>query len=100
MIRGTTPTHVFTIPFDASLLSSARVVYKQGNKEILRKETEAFKMEGFQLSVTLTQEETLLFDDKASVKFQLRVRTKAGKALATPPMIVSVEECLDGEVLG
>lgn len=99
MIRGTTPTHVFNLPFESSLISSARVIYKQGTKEILRKETEAFEMEGNTIRVTLTQEETFLFDCKGSVKLQLRVLTKAGKSLSTRTIIVSVDECLDNEVL-
>jgi hypothetical protein len=99
MIRGTTPTHIFRLPFDSSLLSSARVVYKQGQREVLRKETEAFDMEENILRVTLSQEDTLRFDCKLSVKLQLRVKTKTGQVLAMKPRIVTVDECLDGEVL-
>lgn len=99
MIRGTTPTHKFILPFKAELLTSVRVVYKQGQKEVLRKETTDFVMEGNTLALTLTQEETLLFDCHLSVKLQLRVKTRAGQVLATKPQVVSVEECLDGEVL-
>lgn len=99
MIRGTTPTHTFKLPFDTSLLSSARVVYKQGEKEVLRKETEAFFMEENILRVTLTQDESLRFDCRRSVKLQLRVRTKTGQVLAMKPYVVSVDECLDDEVL-
>lgn len=43
MIIGTTPTHHFDLPFDASMVSAARVIYKQNGTEILRKETEDFK---------------------------------------------------------
>ncbi len=99
MIRGTTPTHIFRLPFDSSLLSSARVVYKQGQREVLRKETGAFTMEANILKLTLSQEETLSFDCKLSVKLQLRVKTTAGQVLAMKPRIVTVDECLDDEVL-
>lgn len=99
MIRGTTPTHVFMLPFEAALVSSARVIYRQGEKEVLRKETEDFRKEDNALRLTLAEEETLLFDCRLSVKIQLRVRTVAGQVLATKPMIVAVDECLDNEVL-
>ncbi len=99
MIQGTTPVHYFTLPFEAALVAEARVIYKQGAKEILRKETADFTREENQLSVSLTQEETFLFDCKSFVKFQLRVRTTTGKVMNTKPMLVSVEECLDTEVL-
>lgn len=99
MIQGTTPTHIFNLPFDSDQVSSARVIYKQREQEILRKETEDFKMDGSAISVALTQEETFLFDCKYSVKLQLRVATKSGKVLSTKPIIIRVEECIDSEVL-
>lgn len=99
MIRGTTPTHIFNLPFSADLVAAARVIYKQGQKEILRKETEDFTKDGKSLRTTLTQEDTLLFDCKLNVKIQLRVKTTDGAVLATKPRLVTVEECLDGEVL-
>lgn len=98
MIRGTTPTHHFNLPFEASLVSEARVIYHQWGKEILRKETEDFQMEGNTLSVSLSQEETFLFDC-TPVILQLRVRTTSGNVMNTKPMTVSVDDCLDSEVL-
>lgn len=99
MIQGTTPTHYFTLPFEANLVDEARVIYRQGTKEILRKETADFSRDGNRISVTLTQEETFRFDYKIAVKFQLRVRTTTGKVLATKPMLASAYECLDTEVI-
>lgn len=99
MIRGTTPTHTFNLPFSTDLVTSARVIYKQGQKEILRKETADFVKAGKSLKVTLTQEDTLLFDCRLMVKLQLRVKTTEGAVLNTKPRLVSVEECLDEEVL-
>ena len=99
MIRGTTPTHIFNLPFEAETIAAVRITYAQGQKEILRKETADVTKDGRRLSVTLTQEETLRFDCRFSVKVQLRVTTADGTALATKPRIVPVDECLDGEVL-
>ena len=99
MIIGTTPTHHFDLPFDASMVSAARVIYKQNGTEILRKETDDFKKEGNRISVTLSQEETFLFDWRCSVKCQLRVRDVSGKVMNTKTLIISTEECLDCEVL-
>lgn len=99
MIVGTTPTHHFDLPFEASKVAAARVIYTQLGKEILRKETTDFKKEGNRISVNLSQEDTFLFDCRASVKYQLRVRDTSGKVLNTKPRIISVEECLDCEVL-
>lgn len=99
MIRGTTPTHHFNLPFEASMISAVRAIYKQGTKEVLRKETPDFRLEGQRVSVDLTQEETFLFDCRTPVKLQLRVKTIRGQVLNTRTMVVSVAECLDSEVL-
>lgn len=99
MIPGTTPTHYFNLPFESEMLSSARVIYKQRDREILRKETGDFEMDGNTISISLSQEETFLFDSQYSVKIQLAVRTKSGKVLRTMPIIVKVDECMDNEVL-
>ena len=98
MLIGTTPTHRFNIPFDASLIDEARVIYRQMGREVLRKETEAFKKEGNVLSVSLSQEEAFLFD-ATDVTYQLRVKTLDGKVLNTKPKTIPVIECLDREVL-
>ena len=96
---GTTPTHKFRLTFDTSFLSAARVVYMQKKAEVLRKDTDAFTFEGNTLSVTLSQEETFLFDHTAPVVMQLRVKDSSGRVLKSEPMVKTVRECLDREVL-
>lgn len=102
MMRGTTPTHTFHLPFDTSLVRSVRVIYLQrqlGNALRLTKETDACALDGAAIRVTLTQEDTLLFDSRLPVEIQLRVLTHTGQALSSKPIAVDVGECLDGEVL-
>lgn len=96
---GTTPTYSWGMPFDVSRIAAARVVFKQGNKTILKKETGDLVMDGNKISVTLTQEETFLFDMNNSIRVQLRTRTNAGQALKTQVISLSPTECLDREVL-
>lgn len=102
MIRGTTPTHTFQLPFDTSEVCSVRLIYKQELLHgciVLTKEIDDCQMSGDQISVTLTQEDTLSLNCKYPVKIQLRVLTKQGESLATTPITRSLVECLDGEVL-
>jgi hypothetical protein len=99
MIRGTTPTHVFKIPIDPSMVASVRVVYAQDDAVIVKKCTDDCTFDGNIISVTLTQEDTLLFDCKKCVQIQIRVLTIEGESLSTRPMSLTVEKCLDGEVL-
>jgi hypothetical protein len=99
MIRGTTPTHVFQLPFETKLLKEVRISYAQDNKIVMEKKTEDCKMEGDTISVTLSQEETLLFSHGSVVELQLKVSTEAGNCLATPIIRKHIDEILNQEVL-
>ena len=99
MYRGTTPTHNFTIPMECSLIKEIRVYYKQDDEVILVKENTGCCFEDCTISVTLTQEETFLFNCKKNVKIQLRVLTTGGQSLISKPIVVDVGECFSNEVL-
>ena len=97
MIRGTTPTHTFALPFDTSAVKSAKVIYVQSDAVVLEKTS--CTMDGNTLSVRLTQEETLKFDCKKNVEIQLRILTEANDALTSDIITIDVARCLDEEVL-
>ena len=99
MNQGTTPTHYFTLPFDTSLVKSARVIYSQNEKVILKKELQDCKREGNTISCKLTQEETFLFVHPRTVQIQLRILTTGEEALNSNIETVPCERCLDDEVL-
>lgn len=99
MIRGTTPTHTFNIPFDTSLVDEVKILYAQDDVVVIEKTTADCTLDYKKISVTLTQEDTFAFDCKKAVEIQLRVLTTAGEALATVPEKVGVTKCLDNEVL-
>lgn len=60
MIRGTTPTLEFTLPFDASLIAEMYVTIAQGEKTVLEKTLSDCNCSGTSVSLTLTQEDKLL----------------------------------------
>lgn len=99
MIRGTTPTHTFTLPFDSSLIREVKIIYAQSDKQIFCKKTGDCILSGDTIRTTLTQEETFLFDCKKLVQIQVRVLTLAGEVLSTEEMTTTVEKCLDNEVM-
>ena len=99
MIRGTTPTHTFTLPFDVARVKQIRILYAQNRNVLVTKETADCVMEGSTVSVTLTQEDTFKFDCEEHVQIQLRVLTTDGQALSTPIKVVDVGTCLDTEVI-
>lgn len=99
MRRGTTPTHFFTLPFETDNLSKIRIVYSQNANPIVVKETEDCVMEGNTVTLTLKQEDTLLFDATKFVNIQVRVLTKGNDSLVSNIVSKAVGECLDNEVL-
>lgn len=99
MIRGTTPTHRFQIPFHTDEVRKLRVWYKQDDELLVTKTEEDAEMEGNVIKVTLTQEETLKFKENKMVKLQLKVKTVTGATPATPVIKLDPQEVLDDEVL-
>lgn len=99
MRRGTTPTHTFTLPFETNQLTKVRIVYSQGNAPIVTKEVEDCVLEGNTVTVKLTQEDTLKFDNSKFVSIQLRVVTDDEDSLVSDIIQKAVGECLDDEVL-
>lgn len=97
MIKGTTPTHTFTIPFDVSGIEKVKIIYAQDDVVVCEKTDCVLK--GTTIQTTLTQEDTLKFDHKKAVQIQLRILTAGGQALASVIEKVGVSKCLDNEVL-
>lgn len=102
MMRGTTPTHTFEIPIEEDVVDYVRVVYFQSDKRIIAKDSKndsSCTVSGNTVTVRLSQEETFLFTAGKSVQIQLRVLTKTGDCLGGEVTEVSVERCLDNEVM-
>ena len=101
MFRATTPTHTFTLPIDTSRLSKILITYAQNGNIVLEKTEADCTLEGCNVSLTLTQEETLLFttEDDARISIQIRVLTADGKAYASEIEKEFARNCLNEEVL-
>lgn len=99
MIRGSTPTHIFTLPFDMGDADKVKIIYAQDDNILLTKERNACKIESNVVSVKLSQEETLLFDCKKQVQIQIRVLTAGEDSLVSDIIHVSVAKCLESEVM-
>lgn len=114
MIRGTTPQHTFTMPVEMPNGTEYRIVYAQGEdyKEniLFEVETKDCAVDGCKVSVRLTKEQTLLFDqtphwqngvfEPYPVKIQLGAKTPGGETLWSRIITTTVERCLrkDGVV--
>lgn len=99
MIRGTTPTHTFNIPFEVGMIKECRVLYAQDDVVIVTKSTADCILEGTTVKTTLSQQDTFKFDSNKCVQIQLRILTTNDVALASVVTHVGVAKCLDNEVM-
>ena len=97
MIRGTTPLHTFTIPFDTGLIDRVRVIYSQNGQPVLKKDN--CTLDGNLIKVKLTHEDTLRFTASNPLDIQVHVVLHDGEALVSSINKVSVDKCLENEVL-
>lgn len=101
MIRGTTPTLEFTLPFDCSLLTEMYITFAQYGTTVLEKSMADCTCSGTFVTLSLSQEDTLKMkqDRMAIAEVQLRVRTKDGSALASNIMQIRVDRILKEGVI-
>lgn len=95
---GTTPTHIFELPFETSTLKGIEITYSLNDVVILRKLKEDCETSGNTISVKLSQEDTLKFK-QGFANIQLRVITPGDDIIASDIFRVLCEKCLSSEVL-
>ena len=99
MIRGTTPTLEFVLPFDTSLLDTAYVTLSQNGEVVVEKAMTECNCNKRVLSVRLKQEETLKLNCDCKTEIQLRVKTMEGDSLASDIFVVSPDRILKDGVI-
>jgi len=100
MIRATTPTHIFNLPIETSLIKELLITYSQRKTPVIDKQLEDCVLDGKTIAVTLTQRDTARFSDRRPVEIQLRVLTTSDTALAGTITEVDVDRVLDDDILG
>lgn len=99
MIRGTTPTLEFTVPFDTKILAEAYVTLAQKKKVVLDKKLSDCQCSANTLTVRLSQEETLKLSCDCLVEIQIRARTVDGDAIASEIMVETPDRILKDGVI-
>ena len=77
MIRGTTPTLEFTLPFDTSLIAEMYITLTQNGTTTLEKTLSDCNCSGTSVSLTLTQEDTLGLRQQPRSQGEMRTRSIA-----------------------
>lgn len=72
MYRGTTPTLVFTLPFDAASISVLNIAFAQKLKVVLEKAMGDCQIAGNQVTLKLTEDDTLKFSHEDLLEIQMR----------------------------
>ena len=99
IIRGTTPTLEFVLPFGTDYLVEGFVTICQRGKVVIDKPLAACRCDENKLTVKLTQAETLALACNCDVEIQIRARTADGEAVASNIMRESAERILkDGAI--
>ena len=83
MRRGTTPTHKFKVPIDLRSAVKVYITYKQGNQVKVEKTKDDMEITEDQITLQLTQEDTLAFSTIGDVEIQCRARYADGAAPAS-----------------
>jgi len=97
-VRGTTPTITFRLPFHTDQISDVEIYFAQ-KSFLFQKDYEDCSFEENRLSVTLSQEETLMFNEGLSLRLQLRFVFTNGAIGATRIVSTSVVGLLkEGEI--
>ena len=91
IIRGTTPYHNFILPILVEDIKAIYVTYLQNNEVILDKQLSEEEKHCSQLTIHLTQEETLRFHFYPAAKkniavIHIRILTVDGEAYASEPV--------------
>jgi hypothetical protein len=106
MIRGTTPTNLFTLPFDKSLIEYVTIWYAQNEFVLVERTLTKNNLEKIDdsktlIKVELSQEETELFSnvDEGLVEIQLRVEFTDGTIQASKIIRTTVGRVLKDVVV-
>ena len=101
MIRGTTPTITYNFPFAVSSIDKIRIYFLQGKDTIITKNEGDCTMSDQSVSVTLTEEETYMFNAKKRVETKSRFLLSNGTVGGTKGKYIDVEETGgEKEILG
>ena len=73
IMQGTTPVFSFTLPFESAQVESFFLTFRQGKETVIEKKLTDCETKEYELSVTLSQEDTFLLQSQTPVLMQVRM---------------------------
>lgn len=83
MRRGTTPTHKFKVPIDLTEADEVYMTYKQDGTVKVEKTREDMEITAEEITLQLSQTDTLSFSTIGDVEIQCRAKFLDGSAVAS-----------------
>ena len=99
MRRGTTPTHIFTVDIDLTDASAVFITYSQLREVVLEKGMDDLTITPEEISVKLTQEDTIAFHDEYDVEIQIAAKFEDGSVIRSQIIRTDVQRILKDEVI-
>ena len=99
MIRGTTPTLEFTLPFDTDIIADGYITFAQRGDVVIDKNISECTCEGTKIVLKLSQEETLKLKSGDFTEVQIRAKMTSGDAVASNIIKVSTDRILKEGVI-
>lgn len=97
--KGCTMGNTFTIPFTKEEIEVLYITYQQMGKTIVEKTLDDCSFGDNFISIVLTQEETLMFENRARVSIQIRVRLKDGTVTKSNIIETDIDRVLKDGVI-
>lgn len=98
MYQATTPHFTFTLGMDTANISELRLAFYQSNTVILILTESNVTMQGNNVDVVLTQEQSLLFAS-GQMFAQFRVKLNDDTVEASNPVQINVNKVFDTEIM-
>ena len=99
MRRGTTPSHTFTTDIDLTGAEVIYITYKQNGMTVMEREIGDMSISPTEVTVELSQTDTLMFRAGGTVEVQIRARFQDGTAVASNIMTTTANRILKEGVI-
>lgn len=97
--KGCTCKNSFPIPYEKEEIATLFITYQQDKETVIEKSITDCTFEDGMVSVYLSQEETLSFEDDVIIKVQIRGRLNNGAATKSKIMETYTDYVLKKEVI-
>lgn len=92
IIRGTTPTMTFGLPFKVDVIETGFVIVRQNEASVIEKPLSACECNGKSMSAKFTQEETLQLSADSNAEIRIVVKTLGGERHESKSIFERVED--------